>query len=76
MIVATAFLASGIYMFGWIYDWHMAGWFHAKLTLVVAGLVLGIIGFKKRNKLLASASMFMFVYIILLAFTKNMALFA
>ena len=52
MIISTVFLATGIYLIAKIGMGNVGGWFHLKLTLVVVGIVLGVIGFKKNSKAL------------------------
>ena len=54
-----------------------SGWLHLKLTLVIAAIPLGIIGFKKGNKILVALSALFFIYVLLLALpqTRNLVAF-
>lgn len=74
MIISTAFLATGIYLIAQIGFGKIGGWFHLKLTLVVVGLVLGIIGFKRNSKWMAIVSMVMFLYVYGLSETKDISM--
>ena len=74
MVISTVFLVSGIYLISQIGMKTIGGWFHLKLTLTIVALVLGIIGFKKRNKAMVLISAFFFVYIYFLSTTKNVKL--
>lgn len=71
MIVSTAFLASGIYLISQIGMKNIGGWFHLKLTLVIVGIVVGVIAFKKNNKGLAVLSTLIFLYIYGVSETKD-----
>ena len=71
MIVPVLFLSAGIYMLTQIGMKNMGGWFHLKLTLFVILIPLGIIGFKKQNKLMAGLALVILIYLFLLAFLKN-----
>ena len=74
MIISTIFLVTGIYWLTQIGMKNIGGWFHLKLTLTIVGLVLGIIGFKKKNKAMVLISTFLFVYIYFLSTTKSVML--
>ncbi|MEZ5006972.1 MAG: SirB2 family protein [Chitinophagales bacterium] len=78
-LFAVGFLITGIAMIiqnqnifdgAWLKN---SGWFHIKLTLVILAIPLGIIGFKKSNKLLVLISVLFFLYVLLLALpaTRN-----
>lgn len=71
MIISTVFLATGIYLIAKIGMGNIGGWFHLKLTLVIVGLVVGIIGFKKNNKALALLSTILFLYVYGVSETKD-----
>lgn len=71
MIISTIFLVTGIYLIAKIGMGNVGGWFHLKVTLVVIGVVLGIIGFKKNNKALAVISTLLFIYIYGISETKD-----
>ena len=74
MVISTVFLVSGIYLISQIGMKTIGGWFHLKLTLTIVALVLGIIGFKKKNKAMVLISAFFFVYIYFLSTTKSVKL--
>jgi mono/diheme cytochrome c family protein len=74
MIISTIFLVTGIYWLTQIGMKTIGGWFHLKLTITIIGLVLGIIGFKKKNKAMVLISTFLFVYIYFLSTTKSVML--
>jgi len=74
MIISTLFLVSGIYMIANIGMGNLGGWFHLKVTLVIIGIVLGVIGFKKNNKAMAVISTILFIYIYGLSETKDIKL--
>ena len=74
MIISTLFLVSGIYMIAQIGMANVGGWFHLKVTLVLVGIVLGVIGFKKNNKAMAVISTILFLYVYGLSETKDIKL--
>ncbi len=74
MVISTIFLVTGIYLISQIGMKNIGGWFHLKLTLVIVGIVLGIIGFKKNNKALAVISTLLFLYIYGISETKDVKL--
>ncbi len=74
-IVSAGFLITGIVLLANIGFASLGGWFHLKLTLVVLGIPIGIIGFKKNSKLLVLLSLLMFLYVFGLALTKHPSLF-
>ena len=74
MIISTIFLVTGIYWLTQIGMKTIGGWFHLKLTITIVGLILGIIGFKKKNKAMVLISTFLFVYIYFLSTTKSVML--
>lgn len=75
MIITILFLLTGVYMWWSIGFGNIAGWFHVKISLVLFGIAFGIIGFRRENKALAIISTLIFLYIFILAFTKNTLLF-
>ena len=75
MIITILFLLTGVYMWWYIGFGNIAGWFHLKLSLVLFGIAFGIIGFRRENKVLAVLSTLIFLYIFIMAFTKNPLLF-
>lgn len=71
MIISTAFLLTGIYLLVKIGMKNVGGWFHLKLTLVLIGLALGIIGFKRNKKWMAITALIIFLYVYGLSETKD-----
>ncbi len=72
-VIALVFIITGIYILtsyggAWM---KVNGWFHIKLTLVILAIPLGFIGFKRRNKLIAGASMLMFLIVFILALVNG-----
>ncbi len=80
-IFATGFLVTGIWMLVILQkttggEWMAQnGWFHLKLTLVVIAIPLGIVGFKKQNKVMAGVSLLFFLYVLGVALTKSAIIF-
>lgn len=71
IIVSSLFLITGIYLAfnsGTIVD---GMWFYFKLLIIVVGIPLAIIGVKKKNKILAIISFFLFVYAYGVSETKS-----
>jgi uncharacterized membrane protein SirB2 len=73
-VLATLFLATGIWLLVQVGFEALGPWFHLKLSLVIAAIPLGIIGFKKENKILVGLSTAFFIYVLALALTKNITL--
>lgn len=82
-LMAVGFIVTGVIMLvqnqqisdgAWM---KASGWFHLKLTLVVLAIPLGIVGFKKGNKILVALSALFFIYVLLLALpqTRNLVAF-
>lgn len=71
MIISTLFLVSGIYLIAKIGMGNIGGWFHLKLALVLIGIAIGVIGFKKNNKVLAVLSTLIFLYVYGISETKD-----
>lgn len=82
-LMAVGFIVTGVIMLvqnqqisdgAWM---KASGWFHLKLTLVILAIPLGIVGFKKGNKILVSLSALFFIYVLLLALpqTRNLVAF-
>lgn len=71
MIISTLFLGTGIYLIAKIGMGNVGGWFHLKLTLVIIGIVVGVIGFKKNNKAMAVISTLLFLYVYGVSETKD-----
>lgn len=74
MIFSTIFLLSGIYLLISIGFKNIGGWFHLKLTLVIIGMVIGIIGFKRRNIIMVVIAALMFLYVYGISETKDATL--
>ncbi len=74
MIISTAFLLSGIYLVANIGMGNIGGWFHLKLLLVIVGIALGIIAFKKNSKMLAVITSFLFLYVFAISESKDIGL--
>lgn len=75
-VFAVGFLATGVIMLVQLGgEWmSMNGWFHLKLTLVILSIPLGIVGFKKDNRLLVALSALFLLYVLGLALTKSATL--
>jgi uncharacterized membrane protein SirB2 len=73
MIISTVFLATGIYLISQIGMKNIGGWFHLKLTLVIVGIVIGVIAFRKNNKALAVLSTVIFLYVYGISESKDIA---
>jgi uncharacterized membrane protein SirB2 len=73
MILATLFIITGVWMLSMLgMDWLRAnGWFHMKLTLVLLSIPIGMIGYKRGNKLLALAASAIYVFVFWLAWTHG-----
>ncbi len=74
MVISTIFLVSGVYLISVIGMKNVGGWFHLKLTLVLIGIAVGVIGFKKNNKAMAIIATLLFVYIFRLSQTQSVTL--
>jgi len=69
-VLATIFLLTGFYLV-----WQKSAfsneqyvpWFHIKFTLAIVAIPIGIVGFKKSNKMLVAISALMFIAVLLLA---------
>ncbi len=75
MLIALAFLSLGVIMLVQIGFTNIGGWFHLKLLLVVIAIPMGIIGFKKNNRIMIIISALLFIYLVLLSFLKTPLLF-
>ena len=60
MIISTLFLVTGIWMLI-MKSAHVHSLFWVKITMVLAGIPLGIIGFKKKAKIPAMLAAFLFI---------------
>ncbi len=72
-IIATLFVLTGVYMLMQLgTSWLKAnGWFHLKLTLVLLSIPVGIIGYKRENKILGVAVTLIYVFVFWLAWTHG-----
>lgn len=70
-LFSAGFLITGIIMLSKIGFAGLGGWFHLKLTLVIIGIPIGIIGFKKKNRALVTISAVIFLYVFALALKKH-----
>ncbi len=71
MIIELLVVVTGAHLI-WLYGFHsLAEWFHWKLTLLVIGIPLGVIGFRKKSKILVLLSSLIFIYILILSLTDN-----
>lgn len=73
MVVATLFIITGVWMLtmlgsGWL---KANGWFHLKLTLVLLSIPIGMIGYKRGNKLLALAASLIYAFVYYWAWTHG-----
>ena len=69
-VLATLFLLTGFYLVfqkDVFSSEYYTPWFHIKLTLALVAIPLGIVGFKKSNKVLVGLSAAMFLAVLLLA---------
>lgn len=68
-LFAVGFLATGILMLvQYGTSWLSASpWMHAKITLVIIAIPLGIVGFKKENKVLVFLSATLFIAVLAMA---------
>lgn len=73
-VLATLFLITGVWLLTQVGFAALGPWFHLKLTLVVLAIPIGIIGFKKENKIMVGLSTLFFLYVLGLALTKNLTL--
>lgn len=69
MIISFLFLATGIYL--WINSGSIDTWFWFKLIAVFASIPLAIIGFKRKNKILAVLAVLLLVYAYGVSETKS-----
>jgi uncharacterized membrane protein SirB2 len=74
MLLGILLLTTGVMQLVRIGFDGLGGWFHLKLTLVVVAIPLAIIGFRKRSKWLALLGCLLFLYVLLMALSKNVNL--
>lgn len=73
MVIATLFIITGVWMLLMLGGaWMKAnGWFHLKLTLILLSIPVGMIGYKRGNKILALAASLVYVFVFWLAWTHG-----
>jgi uncharacterized membrane protein SirB2 len=69
MVISTLFLVTGIYL--WIYSGNIGPWLYIKVAAVLISIPLAVIGFKRKNKVLAVLSLILLVYAYGVAETKS-----
>ena len=69
MIISFLFLATGIYL--WSTSGMIDTWFYVKLIAVLASIPLAIVGFKRKNKVLAVIAILLLVYAYGVSETKS-----
>jgi uncharacterized membrane protein SirB2 len=73
-ILATLFLLTGLYMVftrDIFTNPAFTPWFHIKFTLALVAIPLGIVGFKKSNRMLIILSATMFLVVLFLALVNG-----
>jgi uncharacterized membrane protein SirB2 len=68
-VLATVFLVSGLYVLfskGGFSNPYFIPWVHIKFTIVLLAIPVGIVGFKKNNKVLVILSLAAFIAALLL----------
>lgn len=71
MVVSTLFLLTGIYLATQAPSISAGNWFWVKLVAVFASIPLAIVGFKRKNKVLALLSFVLLIYAYGVAETKS-----
>lgn len=74
MVVSTLFLLTGIYLATQAPSISAGNWFWVKLIAVFAAIPLAIVGFKRKNKVLALLSFVLLVYAYGVSETKSMTM--
>jgi len=74
MVVSTLFLLTGIYLATQAPSISAGNWFWVKLIAVFAAIPLAIIGFKRKNKILALLSFVLLIYAYGISETKSMTM--
>ncbi len=67
MILGSLLLISGAMVWNAVYSFDMQGWILIKVVLMLAGIGLTIVSFKKESRPLAFLSVLIFVFIYMLA---------
>lgn len=74
MILGTLLIVTGGLLIFSFPEMMKQGWLHVKLTIVIIGIPLAIIGLKRNKKILIIISLLLFVYAYLVAKTKSFTL--
>lgn len=74
MILGTLLIVTGGLLIFSVPEMMKQGWLHVKLTIVIIGIPLAIIGLKRNKKILIIISLLLFVYAYLVAKTKSFTL--
>ncbi|MCP4520914.1 MAG: SirB2 family protein [Cytophagales bacterium] len=74
MVLGTLLIVTGGTLLYSVPEYLSQGWLHVKLTLVIIGIPLAIIGLKRNKKILIIISLLIFVYAYLVAKTKSFTL--
>lgn len=74
MILGTLLIVTGGMLIFSFPEMMKQGWLHVKLTIVIIGIPLAIIGLKRNKKILIIISLLLFVYAYLVAKTKSFTL--
>jgi uncharacterized membrane protein SirB2 len=69
MVISTLFLVTGIYL--WINSGDVGSWLYIKVAAVLISIPLAVIGFKRKNKMLALLSFILLLYAYGVAETKS-----
>jgi cytochrome c553 len=71
MIIPSLFLLTGIGMILKGGEMYTQSWIWIKLVAVILIVVLGIITFKKNNKILGIITLLLFIYVVMISYRKN-----
>jgi uncharacterized membrane protein SirB2 len=74
MILPTLFLITGVYLAYTSRGYVGESWFITKLILLALAVVLGILTFKKKSRVLGVLTLLIFIYIIMLSYRKSIDL--
>ena len=74
MVLGTLLIVTGGLLIFSVPEMMKQGWLHVKLTIVIIGIPLAIIGLKRNKKILIIISLLLFIYAYLVAKTKSFTL--
>ncbi|MFT6814691.1 MAG: putative membrane protein SirB2 [Sphingobacteriales bacterium] len=74
MAISLIFLVTGVYLLAELGFKNLGGWFHLKFTLIIVGIPMTIVAFRKRVKSLATIGTFLFIYVYALSENKDPSL--